>query len=111
MEEMMVVDVFQTRDDLKQDALYTSTIQTLMIPCLHQLVKIAVHVLHGDMQLLRDRIQEDVKSRDEMRVKRQRTQEDDLPQLQALVVRVEGLLHRLDGNLETALVWTQSYTT
>lgn len=51
------------------------------------------------MQLLRERIEENIKCRYEMSMDRQRAKEDDLPELEAWRERIECLLHRLDSDL------------
>jgi len=49
MEKAVSVDVIQTREDLEQYALNAASIETLMIPSLHQLVQVAIHILHTDV--------------------------------------------------------------
>ena len=68
MEEVVGVDVIQSRDYLVQDALDAGAVQASVGSGLHQLVEIAVHVLHADMQFLGRRIEEDVESRHEVDV-------------------------------------------
>lgn len=45
-------------------------LEILVIPCLHQLVEVAVHVLHADMQLPGQGVQEDVESGNQVRMTR-----------------------------------------
>lgn len=97
----MIVNVLEAGEDLEQDALDTGAIERLMVASFHQLVQVAVHVLHDDVQLLAKRVEEDVVRRYQMWVVRQRLQEDDFSELRALVEAVERLLHGLDGNLRT----------
>lgn len=82
MEEIVGMDMFQALHDLEEDALHSSIVQALVISRLHQLIQITFHVLHADVQLLAERVQEDVESRDQMSVGRERPQEDNLSQLQ-----------------------------
>jgi hypothetical protein len=68
MEEVMRVNVFEALHNLEEDALHTSVIETLVVASLHQLVEVTLHVLHGDMELLSERIQEDVKGGNQVRM-------------------------------------------
>jgi hypothetical protein len=68
VEEVMRVDVFEALHDLEEDALHTSVIETLVIASLHQLVEVTLHILHGDMELLGERIQKDVEGGNQMRM-------------------------------------------
>jgi hypothetical protein len=68
MEEVMRVNVFEALHNLEEDALHTSVIETLVVASLHQLVEVPLHVLHGDMELLSERIQEDVKGGNQVRM-------------------------------------------
>ena len=76
MEEVVVVDVLQSREDLAKNALHTGAVEWLVVTRLHQLVKVAVHVLHGDVELLAQWVEEDVVCRYQVRVVRQGLQED-----------------------------------
>ena len=60
VEEVVLVDVLEARDDLEEDALDGGAVQALVVARLHELVEVAVHVLHGNVQLLAHGIQEDV---------------------------------------------------
>jgi len=60
MEELAVMNVFQPRQYLEQDALYTVRIHWLVVPCLHELVEVAIHELHGDVKPPAVGVQEDV---------------------------------------------------
>jgi len=88
MKEVMGVDVFETLHDLEQDALDTGVIQALVIPRFHQLVQISLHVLHTDMKLFAEGVEENVERRDEVCMRWQSPEEDHFSQLQA---RCEGL--------------------
>jgi hypothetical protein len=99
VEEVVVVNVFQARENLTKDALDTRAVERLVVARLHQLVQVAIHVLHGDVELLAQWVEEDVVRGHEMGVVRERLQENDFTQLQALREMLKGLLHRLDGNL------------
>lgn len=68
MEEVVGVNVFKTLHDLIENALDTRVVEALVISRLHQLVKVALHVLHANMQLLAVGIQENVESRNEVRM-------------------------------------------
>jgi hypothetical protein len=68
MEEVMRVNVFEALHNLEEDALHTSVIETLVVASLHQLVEVTLHVLHGDMELLSERIQKDVKGGNQVRM-------------------------------------------
>lgn len=83
VEEVVGVDMVETTQDLVEDTLDMLSVQVFVVSCLHQLVKIAVHVLHGDVQLAGERVEENVKGRDKVRVRRERSKEDHFPQLQA----------------------------
>ena len=100
MEELACVDVLETGKNLEEDALYAGRIQWLVIPRLHQLVQVAVHVLHGDVQSPAVGIQEDVKCGYQVRMRWQRPEENDFSQFQTARERVESLLHCLDRDLE-----------
>jgi uncharacterized OB-fold protein len=77
------VDVFQTLHNLEEDALDATVVETLVVASLHQLVQVALHVLHGDMELLGERVQEDVEGGNKVRVVWQCAEEDDFTKLQA----------------------------
>lgn len=79
MKEAVSVDVFQTLHDLEQDALDGRHIQALMITRLHELVQIPIHILHGNVKLLGEWIQENVHCWYQMWVMRERSEEDNLP--------------------------------
>lgn len=68
MEEVMRVDVFEALHNLEEDTLHASVVETLVIASLHQLVEVTLHVLHGDMELLSERIQEDVEGGNQVRM-------------------------------------------
>lgn len=99
MEEVVVVNVFEARENLAKDTLDAGAVERLVLARLHQLVQVAVHVLHGDVELLAHWVKEDVVRGHEVGVIRERLQENDFSQLQALREMLKGLLHRLDGNL------------
>ena len=82
MEEMVRMDMFQALHDLVQYALDATVVQTLMITSLHQLIQISLHILHGDVKLLGEGIEEDIKSWDEMLVGWQCPQEHHFPQFE-----------------------------
>lgn len=63
---MVSMDVVQTREDLVQDALDMLGVQVLVVSCLHQLVQVAVHVLHADVELAGKGVEEDIQSGNEM---------------------------------------------
>jgi len=99
MEKVVGVNVLETLHNLEQDAFNTGVVQALVIPRLHQLIQVALHVLHGNVQFLGERIQKDVQGRNQMLMSRQCPEEDNLSQFKAWLERVKCLLHRLDGNL------------
>ena len=45
----MVVYVLKTTQDLKQNAFDTTAVKWFVIPRLHELVQITIHVLHGNV--------------------------------------------------------------
>jgi hypothetical protein len=49
VEEVVGVDVLETLHDLEQDALDTCVVEILVVSGLHQLVQVALHVLHGNV--------------------------------------------------------------
>ena len=67
VEEVVCMDVLQTLHNLIQDALDAAVVQTLVVTSLHQLIQVSLHILHGDVKLLGEGIEEDIKSWDEMR--------------------------------------------
>lgn len=71
----------------------------LVVPCLHQLVEIAIHVLHANVQLLAEWIEENVQGGDNVSVVRKCAKKDDFSKLQAGCKRLECFLHRFDSNL------------
>lgn len=93
------MNVFQATEDLEQDAFNNSTIKRLVIPGLHQLIEVAVHVLHGDVQLLAKRVQEYIIGRHKMGMSWYRLEEYDFSEVHTLREGFEGLLHGLNGNL------------
>ena len=68
VEEVVRVDVFQTLHNLVKNALNATVVKALVVASLHQLVEVALHVLHGNMKLLGVGVQEDVESRNKVRV-------------------------------------------
>jgi hypothetical protein len=60
MEEVMSMDMLQALHDLEQNALDAAIIEALVLASLHELVQIAVHILHADMELLAERIKKDI---------------------------------------------------
>lgn len=66
----MGVNVLESLHDLEQNALDARVVKAFVISGLHQLVQIAFHILHADMELLSERVQEDVKCRNEVLVGR-----------------------------------------
>ena len=96
----MSVDVFKAMHDLEQNALDAAIVQALVVASLHQLVEIALHVFHANVEFLAVGVQEDVEGRDEVRVLRDRSQKDDFSELEAWRQGLEGLLHGFDGDLE-----------
>jgi hypothetical protein len=68
MKEFAIMDVLESGEDLEQYALDTVGIQWFVIARLHQLVKVAIHELHCNVQPAAVRVQENVQGRDEMRV-------------------------------------------
>jgi hypothetical protein len=83
MEEVVGVDMVETLQDLVEDTLDVLSLEIFVVPCLHQLIEIAIHVLHGDVKLAGERIEENIKGRNKVRMRRKSPQEDYLPQLQA----------------------------
>ena len=74
---MVVVNVLQSRKDLAKNALHTGAVKWLVVTRLHQLVEVSIHVLHRDVELLAQWVEEDVVCRYQVRVVRQGLQEDD----------------------------------
>jgi hypothetical protein len=68
VEEVVRVDVFESLHDLEQNALDTRIVKTLVISRLHQLIQVAFHVLHGDVELFAKWVEEDVQGRNQMGV-------------------------------------------
>lgn len=79
----MCVNVLEALHDLEKNALDAGVVEAFVIPSLHQLIQVTLHVLHGDVQLLSVRVEEDVQGGDEVGMVGQRLQEDDLTKLQA----------------------------
>lgn len=100
MEEVVCMDVLEALHDLEQDALDASGVQAFVIASFHELVEVAIHILHADVKFLAERVQEDVKCGNEVLVRRQGPEEDDFAELQTRRERFKTLLHRLDGDLE-----------
>lgn len=97
----MCMNVLQALHYLKENAFDTAYVETFVIPGLHQLIKIAIHVLHGDVELLAERIQEDIQGWDKVVMRRKRSEEDDFSELQTRSKGFEVLLHRLYRNLHS----------
>lgn len=51
VEEVVSMDVIQTAHNLVEDALDVLGVKSLVVSCLHQLVEVAVHVFHADVEL------------------------------------------------------------
>lgn len=83
VEEVVGMNVVKATQDLVEDALDMLSVQTLVVSCLHQLVEVAIHVLHADMQFSGKRVEEDVEGRDQVGVGRQGSKKDDFSQFQA----------------------------
>lgn len=82
-----------------------------MVSCLHQLIQIAVHVFHAYVQLLAVGVKENIEGSDEVSMEGKRLEEDNLSQLEAWRKRVEGLLHRFDGDLPMVSIYTTEVVT
>ncbi len=52
MEEIVIVDVVETCKNLEKYALDARAIQAPVVSCFHELVEIAIHMLHTDVKLL-----------------------------------------------------------
>jgi hypothetical protein len=68
MEELAIVDVLESGHNLEQYALDTVCVHWLVVTGLHQLVEIAVHVLHRNVKAAAVRVKEDIQGGYEMRV-------------------------------------------
>jgi hypothetical protein len=68
VKEVVSVDMFQTLHNLEEDALDAAVVKALVVASLHQLVEVTLHVLHSDMELLSVGVQENVESRNKVRV-------------------------------------------
>lgn len=99
MEELTGMDMVEARENLVEDALYVFSIQGLVVTRFHELVQVAIHVLHADVQFLGQWVEEDVEGWDDVRMRGKRSEEDDLAEFQARRERREGLLHGFDGDL------------
>ena len=75
MKEFVSMDMIQSGENLEQDALDARAVEGFVIPRLHQLVEISVHILHADVEFLGEWIQKNVQSGYEMGMNRQRSQE------------------------------------
>jgi hypothetical protein len=89
---VVVVNVLQSGQNLAENALHTGTVERLVVTRLHQLVEVAIHVFHGDVELLAHRVKEDVVCRHEVRMVGKILQKDDLTQLETLRKVLESLL-------------------
>jgi len=83
VKEVVGVDMLEALHNLEQDALDAPIIKRLVIPRLHQLVQIPLHVLHADVQLFAERVQENVEGRDKVGVIWQGPEKDDFSKFQA----------------------------
>lgn len=64
MEEVMSMNVVQSRKYLIEDAFHASYIHAFMISRLHELIEIAVHVFHTYVKFLSVRVEKYVESSD-----------------------------------------------
>lgn len=60
MKKVMCMNMLKALHDLIEDALNAGCVKTLMVAGLHKLVEIAIHVLHADMKLLTEGVEEDI---------------------------------------------------
>jgi hypothetical protein len=72
--------VVETGQNLVEDAFDVFLVQVFVVSRLHQLIKVTIHILHGDVQFAGERVKEDVEGRDKVRMRGQRSQEDHFPQ-------------------------------
>lgn len=100
VEKVVGVYVVKTRQNLEENALYTSYIHAFVISGLHELIQIAVHVLHADVQFLAVRVEENVEGTNEMGVCGQRFQKNDFSEFVTRREGFEGLFHGFDGDLQ-----------
>lgn len=77
MKELMSVDVVQAGQDLVEDALDTFRVHTFVISSFHQLVQVAVHVLHADVEFPAVGVEENIQGRHKVDVSGECSQEDD----------------------------------
>jgi hypothetical protein len=99
MKEVMSVDMFQSLHDLEENAFDTPCIKAFRVTGFHKLIKIAVHVLHTDVKLLTERVEEYIKCRNEMVMRWKCSEEYHFSKLQTRCEGFEILLHCLDSNL------------
>lgn len=97
----MRVNMVEAREDLVKNTLYAFRIHALMFSSLHQLVEVAVHVLHANVELLAKRVQEDVESRNQMGMGWESSEKYNFAKFEARRKGFEGLFHRFDRNLGT----------
>jgi hypothetical protein len=71
MEELAGVNVLETCQNLEKDTLHAGCVKWLVVPRLHELVQVSVHVLHGDVKPPAVGVQEDVQCRYQMRMRGQ----------------------------------------
>lgn len=99
MKEFVSVNVIQSGENLEQDALHARAVKGFVIPRLHELVEVSIHILHADVEFLGEWIKKDVQSGHEMGMNREGAQENHLAKLQTRCKGLKSLLHRLDCNL------------
>lgn len=68
MEELSVMDMLEPREDLEKDALHTVRVHGFVVTRFHQLIQIAVHVLHRNVKPAAVRVQENVQCWNQVRM-------------------------------------------
>ena len=89
MKEAMVVNVLEPGHYLVEQTLDKVRFHQLTAARLHQLVEVAVHVLHSNVKLAADWVKEDIERRNEVAVVGQSAEEDDLAQFETVGEGVE----------------------
>ena len=101
MKEFVSMDVIQSGQDLEQDALDARAVEGFVIPRLHELIEVSVHVLHTNVEFLGEWVKKDVQRRHEMGMSRKGSQKNHFTKLQAGRKRLEGFFHGLDRYLRS----------
>ena len=84
MEKAVGMYVLKSAHDLNENTFDACIVQALVVPCLHKLVQISLHIFHRDMKLLAERVKENVEGGHEVRMRRKSSKKNNFAKLETM---------------------------